>query len=325
MERFEQLHRREGPATSLSLPLRKKPSIVNQGSASAMHLIRLARPAPGLAHYVRFYACQEARLQDASLIQPIPARATPVIEFQFGDPCEVHWCDRLLVERSPRAVVVGLQTYRRVRLQMTGTVESFAIFFQPAGLHSMFSGRMDELTNTDQEARAVLGAWVHELEQRLSDSRSFEERVWIANTFFLRRCSTLPYPDGITRAAMSILHLRGCVRVPALAQRAGMSTRQFERGFTRQIGIRPKLYARIARFESALESKALSTAESWTDVANRLGYFDQMHMIKEFKEFSGEIPTTLLNQLETNFDAHLNKVRSGRIAPSPPGAPYLIL
>lgn len=143
--------------------------------------------------------------------------------------------------------------------------------------------------------------------------------------FLIRRCSTLPSADGITTAALSILHRRGSVPVPALAQRACMSTRQFERRFTCGIGLSPKLYVRIARFESALESKVLSTAESWTGVANRLGYFDQIDMMKDFREFSGEIPTTLLAQLETTFEAHLNEIRSGRVAPTPPAAPQLIL
>jgi AraC-like DNA-binding protein len=290
-----------------------------------MHVIRLAAAAPGLAHCVRFYAYQQARLGDASLVQPIPARSSPLIEFQFGDLAEIHWCDRPLVERSAPAVIVGLQTHRRVRLQITGTVESFVIFFQPTALHRMFSLPMHELTNTDHDARDVLGTWVDELEQRLSESRTFEKRVLIANAFFFRRCSTLPSPDGITAAAMSILYRRGSIQVPALAQRASMSTRQFERRFTREIGLTPKLYARIARFESALESKALSTADSWTNVANRLGYFDQIHMIKDFKEFSGEIPTSLLAQLETNLDTHLNGIRSGRIAATPIGGPQLIL
>jgi AraC-like DNA-binding protein len=189
----------------------------------------------------------------------------------------------------------------------------------------MFSLPMHELTNTDHEARAVLGAWIDELEQCLGDSRSFEERVRIADAFLIRRCSMLSSPDGITTAALLILRRRGCIQVPALAQRAGISARQFERRFTRDVGLPPKLYARIARFEAALESKALSTVESWTDVANRLGYFDQMHMIKDFKEFSGELPTSLLTQLETALDAHLNGIRSGRIAPTSRGAPHLIL
>jgi AraC-like DNA-binding protein len=290
-----------------------------------MHVIRLAGAAPGLAHYVRFYAHQQARLGNDSLVQPIPARSTPLIEFQFGNLAEVHWCDRELLEQTHGVTIVGLQSHRRVQLRLTGTVDSFAIFFQPTGLYRMFSLPMHELTNTDHDAQAVLGSSIHELQGRLSEARSFEERVHIANTVFLRRCSTLPSPDGIAMAAMAILYQGGSIQVPALAQQACMSSRQFERRFTREVGLPPKLYARIARFESALEGKALSTGDSWTDVANRFGYFDQAHMIKDFKEFSGEIPTRLLTQLETNLDAHLNGIQSGQIAPAPRGAPQLIL
>jgi len=104
-----------------------------------------------------------------------------------------------------------------------------------------------------------------------------------------------------------------------------MSPRQFERRFNREIGLPPKLYARIARFESALESKALSATESWTEITNRLGYFDQMHLIKDFREFSGEVPTILICQLETAYEAHLEEIRSGRKAPILSSAPQLIL
>jgi AraC-like DNA-binding protein len=91
-------------------------------------------------------------------------------------------------------------------------------------------------------------------------------------------------PAGSTAAAMSILYRRDSIQIPALAQRAGMSTRQFEGRFAHETWLPPKLYARIARFESALESKALST-DTWTNVANRLGYFDQTHMIKTSRSF----------------------------------------
>jgi AraC-like DNA-binding protein len=290
-----------------------------------MHVIRLSSVAPGLEQYVRFYAHQEAQLGNASLVQPIPARATPLISFIFGDPHEVHWCDCPKVETSPRTVIVGLQTYRRVRLRLTGTVESFVIFFQPTGLNRMFSLPMPELTNRDHEARAVLGIRIQELEQRLGESKSFEERVQIADTYLLRHCLTLPKLAGLSAAAMTILHCRGDIEVPTLAHRAGVSTRQFERRFKREVGVSPKLYARIARFEAALECKALSTSDSWTDVAHHLGYFDQMHLIHDFKEFSGDIPTNLLTQLETNYDAHLDGIRSGQISPTRRRAPQLIL
>ncbi|KAA6457187.1 AraC family transcriptional regulator [Acidobacteria bacterium AB60] len=290
-----------------------------------MQVMQLAGPAPRLASYIRLYAHLAGQLGNASLVHPVPARATPLLEFQFGDTNQVHWCERPLVEASQRVQVIGLQTHRRVRLHFTGKIETFMIFFQPTGLNLLFSLPMHELTNTNNEARAVLGSGIDELADRLANGRTFEERMSIANNFFLRRCAALPSPDRLTSAALSILRRRGRIQAPALAQQACMSPRQFERRFTREVGIPPKLYARIARFESALESKALSADESWTDITNRLGYFDQTHLIKDFKEFSGEIPTSLLAQLESSYRAHLDEIRSGRRPTAPHGAPQLIL
>jgi AraC-like DNA-binding protein len=289
-----------------------------------MHVIRLSSPAAALQQYVRFYAHREARLGNTSIVHPVPARATPAIEFTFGNLYEVHCCDRAVVETAPRSVIVGLQTYRRVRLRLTGKIESFAIFFQPAALHRLFSIPMHEITNSDHEASAVLGPSISELEQRLGASRSFEERIRITDDYLLRRCLTSPRSDSVWRAAQKILRCKGHIHISSLAHQAGVSLRQFERRFMQQVGVSPKLYARIARFEAALESKAISTAESWTDVAHQLGYYDQMHMIHDFRQFSGDIPTKLLGKLEMVYDAHIEAVRSGQIAPTD-GAPRLIL
>ena len=290
-----------------------------------MQVMRLASAPARLTHYIRLYAHLQGSMGEASLAYPVPARATPLLEFQFGSTNEVHWCNRPLVEPSQRVQVVGLQTHRRVELRFTGSIDTFMIFFQPTGLHRLFSAPVHELTNTHYEARAVLGPDMEELADRLSEGRSFEERVGIANAYFIRRCSSLAAPDRITTAGISILGRRGRIQVPALAKQACMSPRQFERRFNREIGLPPKLYARIARFESALESKALSSDESWTEITNRLGYFDQMHLIKDFKEFSGEVPTRLVAQLEAAYDAHLSDIRSGRRTPIARNAPQLIL
>jgi transcriptional regulator GlxA family with amidase domain len=61
--------------------------------------------------------------------------------------------------------------------------------------------------------------------------------------------------------------MRRNVRIAALADEAGLSVRQLERGFTQQVGMRPKLYARIAKFEAALDRKVRLSSKSWTDVA----------------------------------------------------------
>lgn len=316
------------PATVGQKPDRDCVEPVQQESADSvdigMHSIRLSNPAEGLQEYVRFYAHREGRL-GKTLVHPVPARAAHMIDFAFGDSFEIQRYDSPILEKAHRTTIVGLQTYRRVQLRMTGTIESFSIFFQPVGLHRMFHLPMHELTDTDLEGREVFGPWITDLEQRLGDSRSFEERVRIANEYLLRYCGKQPGLRDVSQASRAILRRRGDIQISLLAQHAGISGRQFERKFALEVGVGPKLLARIARFEAALESKAMSTGDSWANVANQFGYHDQMHMIRDFKQFSGEVPTSLLDHFETIYEGHLIGRRSNRQAPTLRRHPPMIL
>jgi AraC-like DNA-binding protein len=274
-----------------------------------MHAIRLIRPAPPLQEYLRYYAQREARLHDAVLTHPAPARAAPLLEFNFGDPLRVLNLEPFREFVSPRAVLVGMKTHCRVHLQIQGTLESFVVLFQPTGLHCLFSIPVHELTDQHFDAHSVLGSMVSRLEQRLGECSTFEQRVQVANDFFLRRMLKVCGFDGIRAAAARILLGAGDSRISALADTAGLSIRQFERSFLQQVGMRPKLFARISRFEAALHSKARSAQKSWTDVAHEFGYHDQMHLVHDFEAFTGETPTSVLKQFEILFREQIDAMR----------------
>jgi AraC-like DNA-binding protein len=286
--------------------------------------MRFLKPDAGLREVVRFYVQREAQFQGTDLVHPVPARAAPMLEFIFSDPFEIHWCERPVIEKTPRPVIIGLQTHRRVRLVIRGTLETFCIVFQPAGLFRLFSLPLRELTNHDHDAHAVIGPSVSSLNQRLGACNSLDERARIADDFLLAALQTRRRGDGVSAAANDILLRRGRVRVGDLAHRTGLSLRQFERRFTEEIGVRPKLYARIARFEAALDSRARTQA-SWTDVAHAFGYHDQMHLIHDFERFSGETPTNLLTEVEKAHRAIIDAVRNGRMPATRRDAPRLML
>jgi AraC-like DNA-binding protein len=280
-----------------------------------MHVTLFLSPAPGLEQYVRFYTQRRASLSGTTVVHPVPARASPILEFIFGDRYEVRDVrDGPGTRTTPRTVLVGLQTHRRLELMIQGRVEAFVIFFQPTALHRLFSLPMNELTDHDYDARTVFGSWIAEVEQRLGDCKSFDERARIIDDFLLRRSLTAARADGVSAAASRTLLSSRQVRISGLARSAGLSIRQFERSFVRQVGLPPKLYARVARFETALESKAKSSARSWTAVAHDLGYHDQMHMIHDFAEFSGKTPTGLLAHLKAVHQAHFRSA-SGTATP----------
>lgn len=257
-----------------------------------------SRPAPALRHLVRYYYQVETRLDGRTVLQPVPARSPQAIEFTFGTPYKVHRLDRGSVENAHTVALIGAQTFRRVELVMHGKVEAFTIVFQPGGIFALFSVPAEKLTNDHFDGEAALGRGPRELARRLGDAGSFAARVSLADEYLIRRRPAADAIVGTARAARHIHLSSGCVRVSDIALKAGVGMRQFERRFRYEIGIAPKLYARIVRFEAALRRRAAAPETRWIEIAHALGYHDQMHMVHDFKRLSGDSPNAIGGQLD---------------------------
>jgi AraC-like DNA-binding protein len=271
-----------------------------------MHLSRFSESSKATKRYVRLYVQREAQLGISTFMHPVPARSAHLLDFEFGGPIEIHTSDTNLTRTAETAALVGLQTSQRNQLLIRGNVESFVIFFQPAAIHQLFRLPPGDIVNRDHAAHLVLGAAVSELHQRLGNAGSFQERVQIADQFISSYSFRAPAPNRIELSAHEIMRNRGACRIDGLAHHAGLSIRNFQRMFRQQIGLSPKLYARIVRFESALKTKASSSHRSWTTIAHEFGYHDQMHMIHDFQQLSGETPTGILGQMETVFEPQIH-------------------
>ncbi len=260
-------------------------------------MIVSAPPAPPLRHLIRYYYQVEARVLTGGAVQPVPARSPQAIEFTFGTPYVVRRLRSGAIEQAHPIALIGAQTFRRVDLVMRGSVDAFTIVFQPGGLSRVFAIPADVLTDDHFDAESALGRRLHELHQRLGHVGSFEDRVRVADDYLCLMRPTLERIDPVVKAAAYVLSRNGRVRVSELARSAGIGVRQFERRFQFETGIAPKLYARIVRFEAALRLKA-TVASRWTDIAHELGYHDQMHMVHDFNQLSGDTPTSISDQLE---------------------------
>jgi len=283
---------------------------------SVEHGIRLVRPALGLEQFVRYYAQRDAHIGDAVVMHPVHARAAPLLEFIFGDRVVFARSDGKPPRTSPRSVVVGMQTHRRGVLHIRGRQDSFVILLQPAGLDHLFALPAHEFTDHDFDAVSVFGPMIARFQEQLADCLTLEERVSAADRFLFRYADAAGVLDGISTAANQILRVAGATRIPGLADRAGLSLRQFERRFTRQVGMSPKLFARIARFEATLDRMARLRGISWTEVAHHFGYYDHMHMVHEFAELTGETPTNTLRSLESIFQQQMNAIQSSCHSPA---------
>jgi AraC-like DNA-binding protein len=224
----------------------------------------------------------------------VPARAAHLLDFEFGSPIESRAPDTDVIRRPDTAALVGLETYQRHYLLIRGNIESFGIQFQPAAIHQLFGVPAVDITDCDYAAHAVLGSAASELQQLLGNAPSFQERVQIADQFIARQSLTAPAHDSIELAANDIMRNDGRCRIDFLAHHTGLSIRSFQRMFRERIGVSPKVYSRIVRFEAALRTKAASPHISWMTIAHEFGYHDQMHLIHDFRQFSGETPKGML-------------------------------
>ena len=101
--------------------------------------------------------------------------------------------------------------------------------------------------------------------------------------------------DPVSYAVSEIERSAGLISVRSVADGIGWSTRQLQRRFKDAVGISPKLFGRMQRFQRVFRAME-GSASNWIDTAVHCGYYDQAHLIRDFREFSGKTPTTLLEQ-----------------------------
>ena len=267
--------------------------------ASIQYDVLLAsRPAPALRHLIRHYYQVQDSLAGRVSVQPVPARSPQILEFMFGTRYQVYRTDRKTTEDVRAMALVGSRTCRSAELILSGAVDAFTVVFQPGAFSSLFHLPAAELTNADFDGEDVLGRRISELYARLGEVSAFHDRIRIADDYLTALRPPNESVSAVVRTAMTVIRAHGSVRISELAHQTALGIRQFERRFHQEIGVSPKLYARIIRFEAALQRRAVSPTTRWTEIAHALGYHDQMHMVHDFTRLSGDSPEAIARQLD---------------------------
>lgn len=254
---------------------------------------RQARPE--LSPYVRAYAQRVVERDDPVVVQSVPAQLEQILNLEFGVMPGVDHRDQHDV--SYAAWFGGAQSSFSGYLELRPGVESFAVFFQPAGWSLLFRVPMIEVSNRIIDVTAIPGAGFHSLWNRMGEESTFEARVQIVEEFLIRRIARAAAHNKMTAAAHTIFRQHGALRISSLATQHSLGARQFERAFKRESGISPKSFARIARFQAALDARLKWPTRTWLDIAHSFGYYDQMHMVRDFGKLGRAAPTELIAKM----------------------------
>jgi AraC-like DNA-binding protein len=160
------------------------------------------------------------------------------------------------------------------------------VHFKPAGAFAFLGMPAAELRDAHVELADLWGRFAGELRERLC-AATHEQRFPILERALRARLVRAPH-----RAIAPALRTIGRSSVRETASRIGMSERRLSEIFSEEVGMPPKLYARLQRFQRAMK---LANAEAdWSDVALDSGYYDQAHLIRDFVQFCGLTPAAWL-------------------------------
>lgn len=167
--------------------------------------------------------------------------------------------------------------------------------FRVGGAFPFFGPGMDLFAGSHVALEDVWGGDAERLHQRLVEARMPDEKFDILQETMLRRILEVSeYHPTVSMALRRLGRAPHRTRIGAIAEEAGLSKKKFAQIFSQQVGLGPKLYLRIARFQRVLSQIAHAPVVDWSEVAEENGYYDQSHFIRDFGDFSGLSPSVYL-------------------------------
>ncbi|ALA44666.1 AraC family transcriptional regulator [Paenibacillus peoriae] len=230
-------------------------------------------------------------------------------------------CTDILLEYDPvnkrqELSYCGTFTQPFVSARQAGSeARIFAVRFFPGGAHyfhgmptHLFTGGNYRLEDLWPESIAVIG-------ERIMEAQNFNERVRIMdeylNQLLLRRRTS--DCDLMKNLLHRIFVSAGSVGVKELAECEAISERQLNRKFGQWIGISPKKFSEVVRFQSVLHSIQSGGDLDWTELALKHSFFDQAHLIRDFRRFYGDSPLTAVKDLRKLSDFYNTRPEASAI------------
>ena len=198
-----------------------------------------------------------------------------------------------VVNRLPGAVLSAAYS-RYFVIDTREQRANVGVGFKSGGTWPFFDAAADELQNQHVALRDLWGSAGDTLRERVMAAPTPHAKLLVLEAELLARAIRPLHRRAEVDFAIDRLKARPHDHsIAQLSEHVGLSARRFTRLFTLQVGLTPKLFARIQRFQHTLEATQDPMSRDWTAVAQACGYFDQSHLIRECRELSGFTPTEL--------------------------------
>ncbi len=226
----------------------------------------------------------------ASAPQTICPDGRTEIVLHLGQPMQQYTANAAHLQ--PRHLIVG-QMSAPVTIAATGRALMVGARLAPDALFRLLPLPQDRIAATIVDAGAVWHRWTARAADAIANAPSAAGQLDALETALEQLAPSGPASVAertIRRAIRCLESSGGTAPVEALAHAAGVSRRHFERLFQERVGLSPRLFGRIVRFQQAFQALGSEPAAS---IAARCGYADQSHLVREVRRFAGQTPRAL--------------------------------
>lgn len=264
--------------------------LIRHVSAHGRWELARCRPHPALAPFVVEY---EGYFEPTG--KPMRRREMPngnvVLIINFGS----GWL--IGDERSPDRLdrfssFAGGVSDRYAISQSAGGAHCMQVNFTPQGARLFFDIPMHEIALRVVHFEDILGSPGRRLTERLFEAGTWPRRFALLEAHIASRILPAVPPRALPMCIWDrIVETGGGVSISALAKEYDVSRKHLSVSFREAVGLAPKPYAQILRFQQAARRIALPPEPSWSALALDCGYYDQAHFNRDFRRFSGYSPT----------------------------------
>jgi AraC-like DNA-binding protein len=196
----------------------------------------------------------------------------------------------------PQAFVAGMEDAPAV-VERRGAISCLDLKLNPLGAYTLFARPLEQLTGHSVDLGEIFGAAGRRWVEAVTEATTWDARFALVDAFLLDRALSGPPPAAAVVWAWERLNAtEGRIPIGRLAEEIGWSRRHLVTQCKRQLGLPPKTLARIIRFNGLLRRLRMTEVVDWARLAADAGYFDQAHLIRDFRQFAGTTPTGLLSQ-----------------------------
>ncbi len=230
--------------------------------------------------------------ESESDIQP-PMKIMPdgILEFvtHYSSPWITTVCDEE-PEVQPQCFI-NSQMRKYIELQSKGETGFISVRFLPWGGYHFFDQSVDTFLDNTISGDILWPGKTEPLIRDLQQSPTHNEKAEIVQQYLLKRLQEYRKNlEGFDEIVKLVRESRGLLSVEEICEKNGTGKKQLERRFIKYLGTTPKVFSRICRFLNICNNLEEYRNRTLTELTYECGYYDQSHLIKEFREFSGFTP-----------------------------------